>query len=250
MKKMDNKTYRDYIYEGYRSHLDASSTFKEYEKEKKMIHRYFLRNYSGFFPNDKNCRILDLGCGKGFYLSACIKSGYSNCIGIDLSKSNIDFCKDIDINCQQSSALDFLREKIEERYFFDVIMLNDVAEHLTKDEFFELIIEIKCALNENGIVMIKVPNMANPYVGLAGRYSDFTHEVGFTETSFEQIFRSLAFKNVKVIGTDIYVFNNPINYIAKLFTKLHGWFLYLMSYIYGRKTIRIFEKSILCVAKK
>ena len=92
--------------------------------------------------------------------------------------------------------------------------------------------------------------MANPYVNTAGRYIDFTHEIGFTEKSMRQILRATGYRDIEIIGTDVYVLNPIISIIAKIISKIVNLFLYLFSALYGRTSLKIFEKDILAVAKK
>lgn len=98
--------------------------------------------------------------------------------------------------------------------------------------------------------MVKTLNMANPYVGVGGRYIVIDHEIGFTETSMRELLRVCGYKNIKIIGTDIYVLNPMISILAKSISKLINFRLYILSALYGRTTCRIFEKNILAIAYK
>ena len=109
---------------------------------------------------------------------------------------------------------------------------------------------ISNVLIEGGIVFIKTPNMANPFVNTAGRYLDITHEVGFTEASMRQVLKATGFNDIKVVGTDIYVLNPIISVLAKIISKILNIFWYILSALYGRTSLRIFEKDILAIAYK
>ena len=133
---------------------------------------------------------------------------------------------------------------------YDVVIFNDVIEHLSKSEIFEVLDGVYKLLNEKGIFMIKTPNMANPYVNTAGRYIDFTHEIGFTEKSLMQILKATGYKDIKIIGTDVYVLNPIISAIAKVISKIINCVLFIFSVLYGRMSLKIFEKDILAIARK
>ena len=92
--------------------------------------------------------------------------------------------------------------------------------------------------------------MANPFVSTAGRYIDITHEIGFTEVSMRQVLRATGFKNIHIVGTDVYVLNPVVSSIAKIVSKVINLFLYILSSLYGRTSLRIFEKDILAIAYK
>lgn len=244
---MEQRKYRSYIYGNYKETLETNRIYRNINKERTMIKKYIAQNYIKHLPSNKNVKILDLGCGMGYYLYALQELGYNNCYGVDLSEENINFCKENGIACEKTDILEFLRGHHGE---FDVIIFNDVIEHFTKDEIFEILIEMKSALKEKGRLIIKTYNMANPFTGLSGRYIDFTHEVGFTEVMFYQIFKALKFKNVKVLGADIYCVYGPIGYLPKVLSKIIYFIFFLLNCLCGRKIIKIFEKNIICVVEK
>lgn len=242
-----NKTYREYIYGNYTPHLEAVSIYKKYDREIKVWRKYFARNYYPHLPKEKEARILDIGCGRGQFLLSCQAYGYTRAEGVDLSDTNIVFCQSRGLAVQQKDGLEYLSENLNT---FDAIILNDVLEHLTKDEVFVYLSAMKEALKKGGIIMVKVPNMSNPILGGATLYIDFTHEVGFTEISLKQIFRALSFSEVKVFGSDIYVTPVGLWAVLKLVSKFVSLVTYLLCCLYGRKSIKIFEKHLICAAKK
>ena len=243
---MDLK-YRDYLYKNYARNLSMSEMASNFDKQLVLINRYFIKNYLPHFPADKSIAIIDIGCGKGAYLLACKMNGYSNVTGVDLSESNVKFCIEHEIPCEQKDGYEYLKNAKDS---YDVIFFNDVIDHLTKDEVIDMLLVMKEALRNNGIIIVKVTNMANPYTGPAGRYIDFTHEIGFTEISLKQVFDALEFSNVMVYGAKIYIKNNPLFWIASIVEKITSFTLFLLSYLYGRKSIRIFTKNLICVARK
>lgn len=244
---MSQKTYREYIYGNYRATLENNRIYKDVDKERAMIKKYICKNYINHFPKDKSIKILDLGCGMGHYLYALRELGYENCMGVDLSEENVEFCQKSGIKCEKAEALEFLNKNHNS---FDIIIFNDVIEHLTKDEMFEILVAMKKSLNDKGKLIIKTYNMANPFTGLSGRYMDFTHELGFTEVTFYQIFKALNFKSIKVLGADIYCVYGLAGYLPKLISKLIYFIYYLLNCLCGRKIIKIFEKNLICVVEK
>ena len=246
---MNNTDWKKRIYDSY-----VSNGFGEVHSKKKfeMLRKYFKKNYSRFMPENKNCRILELGCGMGEFYYFCKKEGYKNYQGIDASKENIDFIKK-HLGSKSKVSVDnifdyFKRESIEQ--YYDVVVLNDVIEHLTKPEVFDLLDLVYKCLRKDGVFLIKTPNMANPFVSTAGRYIAFDHEVGFTEYSMNQVLFTTGFKDIKIIGTDIYVFNPFISFAAKISSKIMNSILFLLSALYGRTSLKIFEKDILAAAYK
>ena len=91
--------------------------------------------------------------------------------------------------------------------------------------------------------------MANPYVGPATLSLDFTHTMSFTEVSLRQVLTAVGFSDVHITGTDIYVKKNIVNFLAKYVAKLISLELYIKSWLFGRKSLKIFTKNLLAVAR-
>lgn len=239
--------YRDLIYKSYISNGFGDGSI---EKNGKIQRRYYKINYKKYLPNDKACRILELGSGMGQFVSFLSNSGYTDITAVDTSKENINYCNSLNIknvSFIKSDMYDFLKDKEE---VYDVIVFNDIIEHLNKSEIVDILIKIRKALKKGGLVFIKTPNMANSFVNTQGRYIDFTHETGFTEFSMKQVLRATGFSNAIIKGTNIYVVDYVVSGLCWLVSKFIGIIMFLCSALFGRTSIRIFEKDILAIAYK
>lgn len=241
--------WRDRIYDNYMTNVfaDAHNNNKEMARQCK----YFEKNYLNYLPKNTDSKILELGTGMGHFLYFLEKHGYTNYEGIDLSEENINYVKktiDSSVTIHKKNLLDFLDESESEIY--DVVIFNDVIEHMTKTEIFSVLDGVNKVLRSGGVFFIKTPNMANPYVNTAGRYIVIDHEIGFTEVSMKEVLRACGYSEIKIIGTDIYVLNPLISIPAKALSKLINLRLYFLSALYGRTSIKIFEKDILAIAYK
>jgi len=222
-----------------------------WKNELRLYCKYFRKNYLKYLPHDKSARILELGCGMGQFYAFLLTQGYSNYEGIDLSDENIEYVK-ANINqharIYKIDMIDFLNRCEECSY--DAVVFNDAIEHLTKEEIFKVLDGVMKVLKKDGVFLIKTLNMANPYVNTAGRYIAIDHEVGFTETSMREVLRACGYREIKIVGTDIYVLNPIVSVPAKILSKLINLRLMFLSSLYGRTYLRVFEKDILAVAKK
>lgn len=169
---------------------------------------YYDRVYNSLLPTDKTIKILDIGCGSGHFLHYLQRHGYNNILGIDQSPELVKFIKEeISPQVVCGDALDYLQQHPNE---FDVLVANDFIEHLPKhkiDKFLEL---CYLTLNTNGKLLIKTPNMENLFAS-HHRYVDFTHEVGFTETSLYQVCTDAGFTSV-IIHPEFSTPKNPFSY--------------------------------------
>ncbi len=240
--------YRDRIYKNYLASIFRKNGCQSIAEEYEMHYRYFRKNYLPFMPLDKSARILDAGCGLGHFLNAAIKLRHKNTVGVDISEELVEICKMHGLPAIKSDIADYLREN---RRSFDAIVLNDVIEHLSKEEIILTLDLVYEALKPGGVLLVKTLNMNNPFTAAAGRYIDFTHEVGFTESSLREIIHITNFCDIKIIGTDIYIYDwNPLNYIIKFMSFIFSKSFYLISSIYGRNTLKIYNKDILAIAFK
>lgn len=162
-------------------------------------------NYKSVIPTDKNIKILDIGCGLGQFLYWLKQNGYNNYLGVDVSQEMLDFCKAnvTDKVAKINSLAEFLADKADKKEAYDLIVLNDVIEHLPKTEIINDLEIIKAALKPNGMLIVKTNNLA-AITGPRLRYEDFTHEVGLTEHSLKQVLKISGYNQV-----DIYPFDMP-----------------------------------------
>lgn len=241
--------YRERIYQNYLATLFGyAHNPDEIQADYRRYYRYFAKNYKKYLPEDISARILDAGCGLGHFLYFVTQLGYTHVTGVDLSEELVAFCKSQHFDVRVAEISTFLTEHPDT---FDLIVCNDVFEHLRKHEVFPLLDAIYLALKKGGRIIVNTPNMNNPITGLPGRYIAFDHEVGFTESSLRQVLLLTQFQDIRIFGHDGYVFyENPLNYLAKCAAFLTSKLFYLLSWMYGRNSLKIYDKNIIAVAYK
>jgi 2-polyprenyl-3-methyl-5-hydroxy-6-metoxy-1,4-benzoquinol methylase len=154
-------------------------------------------NYAQFVPADKSAAVLDIGPGRGELLQYLQgECGLRNLEAIDVSAEVAEFCtRHFCLTQQVDEPAAFLRESPGK---YDLITLLHVLEHVPKSQSVPFLRAIHGALKPGGLLIIEVPNMGNPLIGLTGRYSDFTHEIGFTGSSLAQLLGLAGFQDVVV----------------------------------------------------
>lgn len=173
-----------------RIHSPGPDRFESYE-------RHYLSSYLPLLPPDKNARILDVGCGLGFFLYFLKRQGYVNHNGIDIGKEQIDFCsrevtEHVEIVADTRSYLALHRST------YDAIVINDVLEHLADDELLPILEATRGALSIDGKLIVSVPNAAC-LTSLATLYGDMTHRRLFTEGSLTQLLLCAGFSRVQIL---------------------------------------------------
>lgn len=215
---MNSPKYRDKIYSRYVETLTRYSEQLNDEQEYTRRKKLYDLNYKKFLPSDKNSKTLDLGCGKGYFLKYLKEMGYSNIKGVEKSSSQIlHALSDVKDYIIVDDMFNYLKNSSES---FDVITLFHVLEHLFKDEILDLLELVYQRLKEDGMLIIEVPNAGSPLFGGNSRFSEFTHEVGFTPSSLKEIILHNGFKNITVFPI------KGVSPIAKIFFNFINFFIH------------------------
>lgn len=103
----------------------------------------------------KDARILDLGCGPGYFLDEIKQRGYTNYLGVTLSQGDIDLCKSKghDVEAYDLSFLPQHKGFHDESV--DFIFLRHALEHSPYPLF--TLAEYNRIMKQNAIMYIEVP---------------------------------------------------------------------------------------------
>jgi 2-polyprenyl-3-methyl-5-hydroxy-6-metoxy-1,4-benzoquinol methylase len=105
---------------------------------------------------DKEVKVLDVGCGigSGKAVADKLKRNFKKYVGIEFNKNALEVAKKSITDLIQADIETFDIKQIDEK--FDVIMFNDVLEHLVSpDKTLENFLQL---LNPDGCIIISVPN--------------------------------------------------------------------------------------------
>jgi 2-polyprenyl-3-methyl-5-hydroxy-6-metoxy-1,4-benzoquinol methylase len=206
-------SYRDQIYESYLTTTFEARNVVSREGVNEAA-RVYVREMGPFLPGDKAASILEIGCGLGGFLTAVYNLGYSNITGLDISPEQVAFCHKLgfeDVFC--ADGVTFLSETTAQ---YDLVVMSDVLEHIPKEQVLKTLSLIFQHLKSGGKVILRVPNLSNP-LNIRTRYVDFSHEVGFTRESLEQILRVSGFAVDSVHGAYV---EDPRWFIRLIFDRI------------------------------
>lgn len=151
--------------------------------------------------------ILDFGCGQGS-LGAEMKKKGNIVHGVDISTENVEIARSkldnaIIGDCRKPESLPF------EEKSYDVVVLSDVLEHLSDP--LTTLKDVKRYLNDNGYLLISIPNVASWTIRLGllfgfFNYKDFgildkTHIKFFTLKSSRQLISDAGLEILKTDAT-------------------------------------------------
>jgi 2-polyprenyl-3-methyl-5-hydroxy-6-metoxy-1,4-benzoquinol methylase len=152
----------------------------------------------------KRARVLEIGCGAGAFISSL--TGCSETWGVEPSDA---------ADCAKSKLTNVLRGRFDEvkqdlpRQYFDVIICNDVVEHMPNHQGF--LSEVRAYLAPGGMLVGSVPNVRfydNLFRMLfekdwrygADGILDRTHLAFFTEKSLRRAIETAGLQTVSIRG--------------------------------------------------
>jgi SAM-dependent methyltransferase len=136
-------------------------------------------------PETKN--VLDIGCDKGHFLDEARHLGLE-VAGIELSEEAQKYCRSIGIPVKNEI------DGIENR--FDVVIMNHSLEHFTEPKLILQKIHLK--LNENGILIVRVPAFNSFWSKLLKEkwiwFQPHNHYFHYTLQSFKFLFELMNYE--------------------------------------------------------
>jgi O-antigen chain-terminating methyltransferase len=180
--------------------LDAY--YLAFENSHRGSEEAILEKFSAYGPELKELQalpgdlpVLDIGCGRGEWLSFVQKAGLSG-RGIDLNPVMVAAAKEHGLTVETADLISTLKGAAEGS--FKGITSFHVAEHLSFEVLFQAVGESWRALAPGGLLIMETPNPENILVGSHTFYHDHTHRNPLTPSSMEFLFRFWGFRNVRI----------------------------------------------------
>ncbi len=131
-------------------------------------------------------RCLEIGCGTGHFLSYLHHKDVTDLHGIDLDASLSDVvAQSVRDHFEAADVWGFLKTAADKPKY-DRIFMFDVFEHFLPEEGHKLLSKIGDILNEDGVIILKMPNASSPW-GLQYQNGDLTHLANYTPDSIRQM---------------------------------------------------------------
>jgi 2-polyprenyl-3-methyl-5-hydroxy-6-metoxy-1,4-benzoquinol methylase len=230
--------------EPFDSHWQAPCDF---EPADSGTAKYYLHNYLGHLPDNRNCEILVISCGPGHLVDLLGQEGYRNVLGIDSDAEKIACARNRDLNCRTERAFEHLAS-LEGQY--DVIIPEQELNHLTREETLEFLALCRKALRDGGVLVVHGLNGANPLVGSASLAQSIDHFYTLTEHSLKQMLEYAKFREIRTYPIKHYDFrNNPGNYVGLAVTSMLHLVMRGIFTLYGNK-VTILTRKIMATCRK
>lgn len=182
----------------------------ESEYLKKTYFKYFQKYLS--IKNLKDKKILEIGCGNGFFLQELMDKGIKNVYGIE---PGIESVNKAPLKIRNNIKVDILKEGLFAKENFDIILCFHTLDHIPyPNRFLEIVYSL---LKKGGQIFFVVHNTNGLSVKLLKEKSpifDIEHIYLFNRSNLAKIFTKNRFNN-----TNVFDISNtyPLSYWIKLF---------------------------------
>lgn len=142
-------------------------------------------------------RVLDIGCGRGEWLSLLNSKGYTAC-GVDTNNSMVEHCRRQGLTVESADALTWLQKQPDNSLL--AVTAFHVVEHMPFDQLLAVTLAATQKLAPGGVLIYETPNAANVLVGSHSFYHDPTHRNPVTPLLLEFLAQYSGLSEVQLIG--------------------------------------------------
>ena len=125
-----------------------------------------------WLPADRTRPVAELACGHGSFLHWLKSKDFSNVAGVDSSVEQVALAKQVGASVELDDVNHWLARQPQNH--FAALVAIDLAEHLPRDDFMDLLHHSRAALAPGGSLILRLPNGDSPFVG-RNLFNDITH---------------------------------------------------------------------------
>ncbi|WP_440862620.1 class I SAM-dependent methyltransferase [Symbiopectobacterium purcellii] len=179
-----NNTDFDYAYQYSNWHADTPESCAHDMYQAKL----FFDTHA-IYPEQKESKVLEIGCGMGRVMLMLREAGYYNLNGIDIDKSQADIAKNQQLNVFLGDAAELLQQSDTK---YNTVYAFDVLEHIAKEKQLALLKLIYDKTSDNACLALSTPNALAPTATFY-RYIDFTHTIIYTQNTIGFLLQNAGF---------------------------------------------------------
>ncbi len=155
--------------------------------EKSHVYERIVRPW---LPENMALPLAEIACGHGSFLHWLKRRGYSSVTGVDSSPEQIELARQVGATVELSDANLWLARQPQNH--FSSIVAIDLVEHLSKDDFMELLRLAEGVLSPGGSLILRLPNGDSPFVGM-NLFNDITHVWTYTPNALNSLSQMLGY---------------------------------------------------------
>lgn len=229
-----------YLQPEYYESDSSSQGYNNYLNNKSSYQKTFAKRLKNILKHKNGGKILDIGCGPGFFLEIAEAHGFKGW-GIDLSPYAIAYARK---TFSERIIQGYLTRDMFPENHFDVIVAFDVFEHLyNPDKFLSITSKI---LKNDGIIMITTPNIKSLLsIFSRGKWVSFKlpeHIYYYSPQTLRRVVKNYysvkkissagQFCSLEFIAEHMGNLNRPVGKLMKkiiYFLNIHKWNIYINS---------------------
>ena len=177
----------------YRAFEDRHRGTREAIKSRLRVYLPFIRPLLTF---NSECKVADLGCGRGEWLELMAEAGFE-AHGVDLDEGMLEACRERGLSASKEDAFTYLQSLSDES--LSIVSGFHIAEHLSADYLHNLVRESFRVLKPGGLLIMETPNAENLIVGANNFYMDPTHKRPIPPLSLSFLMEFYGFARVKIL---------------------------------------------------
>lgn len=157
-----------------------------------------LSQYLAYLPplTATHNTILDIGCGRGEWLSLVKQAGYQE-LGLDANLVMIETCQQQGLTVQATPLHQWLAHA--ENDSIAGLTGFHIAEHLPFTYLLELLQETARVLKPGGVLILETPNPENTSVGSHSFYHDPTHKNPLTPSLMQFVAEYIGLVDIQIL---------------------------------------------------
>ena len=144
----------------------------------------YERIVAPWLPADKSSAIAEIACGHGSFLWWLKQHHYSQIVGVDSSHEQIELARQTGVAVFNKDLNEWLADQADGS--LRTVVAIDLVEHISKDDFMELLASSHRVLLSGGRFILRYPNGDSPLVG-RNLFNDITHIWTYTTNCLQSL---------------------------------------------------------------
>lgn len=223
------------------------TTYDEHVENLNETYGYYLKELEKYRAG-KN-RLLEIGCGNGFFLMEALSQGYKNVYGVEPGKKSAAMAP---VEIRKNIIIDIFKPGLFKKNIFNVICCFQTFDHIPDPN--EFLTECRRILKKGGIVLFlnhDVESMSAKILREASPIIDIEHTYLYNKKTMRKIFTRNGFKvlsvenafNIHDLSHWVWLFPLPVG-IKKLVLA------FLRKTGLGTKKIKMYPGNLVLYAEK
>jgi SAM-dependent methyltransferase len=168
----------------------------DYEVESNYLKKTYGYYFKKIITSSKDLRLLDIGCGNGFFLEEAADMGIKEVFGVEPGKASV---KKAPLWLRKRIKVDIFKPKLFKKRSFDLITCFQTFDHITNPKSF--LKEARNLLKTGGKTLFIQHDTGGLSVKLLGERSpifDIEHIYLFNKKTLKKIFEQNGFRVIEV----------------------------------------------------